>query len=96
MFFNIFTENFKKIAHNVKAIRRFCAPNKETVGFQGHKNVPEKNPTKALLRRLGFFVGQAATAAQRIAYVKRSKICYVSRAPWRAHGVLFLTSGEAA
>ncbi|GHV33723.1 hypothetical protein AGMMS4952_25870 [Spirochaetia bacterium] len=34
--------------------------------------MPEKNPTKALLRRLGFFVGQAATAAQRIAGVKRS------------------------
>ncbi|GHV58359.1 hypothetical protein AGMMS49579_25710 [Spirochaetia bacterium] len=57
----------------MKAIRRFYGPNKETVGFQGHKNVPEKNPTKGEAR-LRFFVGQAATAAQRIAYVMRSKI----------------------
>jgi hypothetical protein len=57
------------MAHNVKAIRRFYGPNKETVGFQGPKNVPEKNPIKALLRRLGFFGSHAATAAQRIAYV---------------------------
>ncbi|GHV08260.1 hypothetical protein FACS189485_19580 [Spirochaetia bacterium] len=56
------------MSYNVKAIRRFCAPNKETVGFQGHKNVPEKKRTKAK-GRLRFFVGQAATAAQRIAYV---------------------------
>ncbi|GHV06160.1 hypothetical protein FACS189485_14250 [Spirochaetia bacterium] len=56
------------MAYNVKAIRRFCAPNKETEGFQGQKNVPEKTPTKGEAR-LGFFVGQAATAAQRIAYV---------------------------
>jgi hypothetical protein len=72
IFYNIFFRNFCDIAHNVKAIRRFCGPNKETVGFQVHKNVPEKNPTKVLLHRLGFFGGQAATAAQRIAYVKRN------------------------
>ncbi|GHU77756.1 hypothetical protein FACS189462_0450 [Spirochaetia bacterium] len=46
----------------------------ETYGFQGHKNVPEKNPTKGEAR-LGFCGGQAATAAQRIAYVMCSKIC---------------------
>ncbi|GMO36993.1 MAG: hypothetical protein Ta2B_16860 [Termitinemataceae bacterium] len=38
-------------ASSVKAIRRFYGPNKETVGFHDHKNVPEKNPIKALLRR---------------------------------------------
>jgi hypothetical protein len=45
------------ISFNVKGLRRFYGPNKQTVGLQGHKNVPEKNPTKALLRRLGFFGG---------------------------------------
>jgi hypothetical protein len=49
--------NIQNMAHNVKGLQRFGGPNKETVGFQGHKNVPEKNPTKALLRRLMFFVG---------------------------------------
>jgi hypothetical protein len=40
--------------------------------FSAKKIVPYKKPTTALLRRVGFFVGQAATAAQRKLYVMRS------------------------
>ncbi|GHU86782.1 hypothetical protein FACS189476_00710 [Spirochaetia bacterium] len=53
----------------MKAIRRFCGCDKGNRKVSSNcKNVPEKKRTKAA-GRLRFFVGQAATAAQRIAYV---------------------------
>jgi hypothetical protein len=60
----IFPQILGKIAPNVKAIRRFCAANKGTAGFQWHKNVPEKNPTKGycptgIFRRPSRYCGAA-------------------------------------
>ncbi|GHT71931.1 hypothetical protein FACS1894110_25820 [Spirochaetia bacterium] len=55
---------------NVKSLRRFGQVIGQCEALTPAQNVPEKKRTKAK-GRLRFFVGQAATAAQRIAYVMR-------------------------
>jgi hypothetical protein len=55
----------------VKSLRRLGRVIGQCEALTPAPNVPEKNPTKGVAR-LGFFVGQATTAAQRKLYVKRS------------------------
>jgi hypothetical protein len=77
----------------VKSLRRLGRVIGQCEALTPAPNVPEKNPTKALLRRMGFFGGQAATAAQRIAYVMCCFCTY--EAPTgtrRVVGVLFFST----
>jgi hypothetical protein len=60
------------MAHNVKSLRRLGRVIGQCEALTPAPNVPEKKRTKGVAR-LRFFVGQAATAAQRKLYVMRCK-----------------------
>jgi hypothetical protein len=63
------SENFCTIAHNVKSLRRFEQVIGQCEALTPAQNVAEKKRTKALLRRLRFFVAGGALAPNRKPYV---------------------------
>jgi hypothetical protein len=66
----------KKIAYNVKSLRRLGRVIGQCEALTPAPNVPEKKRTTAA-GRLRFFVGQAATAAQRKLYVICSALAFI-------------------